>query len=126
LLRAVVSTMVHAGYDPAICRMSTLYELPIMTSVYEKLGPSKAFKTISPTAAFGAATRGPRLVDQHTRRLLEDMLDEIRNGTFVQELVSPEAPLILDNYIAGLEASNLSEADRLFPKEIDEQSAAQD
>ncbi|MCX6645189.1 MAG: NAD(P)-binding domain-containing protein, partial [bacterium] len=34
LLRAVVSTMVHAGYDPAICRMSTLYELPIMTSVY--------------------------------------------------------------------------------------------
>lgn len=120
LLRAVVATMVRAGYDPAVCRMSTLYELPIIAEVYEKLGPAKAFKAISPTAAFGAATRGPRLIDQHTRRLLEDMLDEIRNGDFVRELISPEAPLILDNYIAGLEASNLVSADSLFNKDPDE------
>lgn len=126
LLRAVVSTMVRAGYDPAICRMSTLYELPIISTIYDRLGPSKALKAISPTAAFGAATRGPRLVDQHIRRLLEDILEEIRNGTFVRELVSPEAPLILDQYIAGLEASSLSEADRLFTKEDDEQSGILD
>ncbi len=126
LLRAVVATMVRAGYDPAICRMSTLYELPHIAYIYEKLGPSKAFKAISSTAAFGAATRGPRIIDQHTRRLLEDMLEEIRNGTFVNELFSPEAPLILDNYITKLEDSNLSKSDSLFPKDIDENPGQSD
>ena len=56
LLRAVVSTMIRAGYDPAICRMSTIYELPHIALIYEKLGPVEAFKAISRTAAFGAAT----------------------------------------------------------------------
>ncbi len=114
LLRAVVATMIRAGYDPAICRMSTLYELPHIAIVYDKLGPVEAFKTISRTAAFGAATRGPRLVDHHTRRLLEDILEEIRSGIFVRELVSPEAPIVLNSFVAGLEASNLAEADRPF------------
>jgi len=116
LLRAVVATMVRAGYDPAIVRMSTVYELPHIANVYEKLGPVEAFKAISPTAAFGAATRGIRLMDEHSRRVLEDMLEEIRNGSFVDELVSPQAPLILQSYIDGLDESNLSIADRPFHK----------
>ncbi len=117
LLRAVVATMIRAGYDPAICRMSTVYELPHMAIIYEQLGPVEAFKAISSTAAFGAATRGPRLIDGHTRRLLYDMLEEIRSGTFTDELVSPEAPVLLDKYLAGLEESSLAEADRPFHTE---------
>jgi ketol-acid reductoisomerase len=120
LLRAVVSTMIRAGYDPAICRMSTLYELPHIALVYEKLGPVEAFKAISRTAAFGAATRGPRLFDEHTRRVLEDMLQEIRDGTFTEECLSPEAPLITRNYIANLESSHLAEADRPFHPDEDD------
>jgi len=122
LLRAVVATMIRAGYDPAICRMSTLYELPHIAIVYDQLGVVDAFRAISPTAAFGAATRGPRLVDQHTRRILDDMLDEIRDGTFAEELVRPEAPVILHKYLSGLEGSNLAEADKLFIKDRDEAS----
>ncbi len=114
LLRAVVATMIHAGYDPAICRMATLYELPHIAIVYDLLGPVEAFKAISRTAAFGAATRGPRLIDQHTRHVLEDMLNEIRDGDFVAELLSPEAPIILDNYMANLEDSNIARADEPF------------
>ncbi len=117
LLRAVVATMVRAGYNPAICRMSTIYELPHIAWLYEHLGPVNSFKAISPTAAFGGATRGPRLVDQHTRRLLEDILEEIRNGTFVSELVSPEAPIIMQQYISALESSHLAAADDPFHPE---------
>jgi len=117
LLRAVVATMIRAGYDPAICRMSTVYELSHIANIYEKLGPVEAFKAISPTAAFGAATRGPRLVEQHTRRVLEDILEEIQNGSFLDELVKPEAPLILQQYISALESSHLADADRPFHTE---------
>jgi len=114
LVRAVVRTMIHAGYDPAVCRMSTLYELPHIAFIYEKLGPVEAFKAISRTAAFGAATRGPRLIDEHTRRVLDDMLREIQDGNFTEECLSPEAPLILQKYIANLDRSSLAEADRPF------------
>ena len=117
LLRAVVATMIRAGYDPAICRMSTIYELPHIANIYEKLGPVEAFKAISPTAAFGAAMRGPRLVDQHTRRILDDILEEIRSGNFLNELESPEAPILLNKYIDDLEASHLAKADKPFQTE---------
>jgi ketol-acid reductoisomerase len=114
LLRAVVATLCRAGYDPAIARMSTVREIENIGAIYDKLGPVAAFKAISPTAAFGAATRGPRLIDQHTRHVLDDILEEIRSGAFTDELVSPEAPIILRNYLANLETSHLAAADRLF------------
>jgi len=117
LLRAVVATMIRAGYDPAICRMSTVYELQHIATIYEQLGPVDAFKAISPTAAFGAAVRGPRLVDQHTRRILEDILEEIRSGNFLNELESPEAPILLKKYIDDLESSHLAKADEPFHPE---------
>lgn len=121
LLRAVVATMVRAGYDPAICRMSTLYELVHIANVYDQIGPVEAFKAISPTAAFGAATRGPRLVDQHTRHVLDDILTEIQDGTFKDELFSPAAPIILRNYVAKLQTSHLADSDAPFrPSRSDE------
>jgi len=114
LLRAVVATMVRAGYDPAISRMSTIFELPHVTDLIQRLGPVELFKAISPTAAFGAATRGPRVIDQHTRHVLDDILEEIRNGAFQEEVFSPEAPLIVKNYTDKLETSHLAEVDAPF------------
>lgn len=114
LLRAVVSTLIRAGYDPAIVRMSTLAEIGNMAAIIERFGPVEAFRAISGTAAFGAATRGPRLIDSHFRHVLDDILDEISSGAFRDELFSPEAPLILRNYISTLEDSHLAQADALF------------
>jgi ketol-acid reductoisomerase len=114
LLRAVIATMVRAGYDPAIAWMSTVFELPHLAGLIQRLGPIDAFKAISPTAAYGAATRGPRIIDQHSRHVLDDILDEIRNGSFQSEVFSPEAPLIARKYIDKLESSHLAEADSLF------------
>lgn len=114
LTRAVIATLIRAGYDPAVARMSTVAEIGNMASIYNKFGAVDSFREISGTAAFGAATRGPRLIDSHTRRVLEDILEEISSGKFQDELLSPEAPLILNQYIDGLEQSHLADADRLF------------
>ena len=114
LIRAVVATMVRAGYDPAICRMATLYELPHIAMLYDELGPVDALKEISPTAAYGAATRGPRIIDEFTRKALLDILNEIQSGAFEEELHDPGSPLVLKNYIDGLESSHLAQADALF------------
>ena len=121
LLRSVIATLIAAGYDPAISRMSTIYELPNLAELVLRLGPIDAFKAISLTAAYGAATRGPRIVDNHTRHVLDDILDEIRDGTFQEELFSPEAPLVVQSYIDKLESSHLAEADVPFRPIKDDQ-----
>lgn len=120
LLRAVVATLVRAGYDPAISRMSTVFELPHLADLIQRLGPIETMKAVSLTAAFGAATRGPRIIDNHTRRVLENILNEIRDGTFQREVFSPEAPVIVKNYISQLEESHLAETDALFHPESDD------
>jgi ketol-acid reductoisomerase len=126
LLRAVVATLVHAGYDPAIARMSTIYELPHLADLIQRLGPIDAFKAISFTAAFGASTRGPRLIDQHTRHVLDDILEEIKTGLFQDEVFSPDAPLIVRKYTDQLENSHLAEADALFHPSPEHQPATEE
>ncbi|MFH1675930.1 MAG: ketol-acid reductoisomerase [bacterium] len=118
LIRAVVATMVRAGYDPAICRMATLYELPHIAVLYDDMGPVQALKAISPTAAYGAATRGPRIIDEFTRKALLDILNEIQSGAFEEELHDPGSPLVLKNYIDRLESSHLAQANAPFKNRV--------
>ena len=45
-------------------------------------------KRISPTAAYGGVTRGPRVVTDETRRELEKIFQEVRDGSFAREWMS--------------------------------------
>jgi ketol-acid reductoisomerase len=42
---------------------------------------------ISDTAAYGDLTRGPRIVDEHVRQKMQDVLAEIRDGSFAREWI---------------------------------------
>jgi ketol-acid reductoisomerase len=42
---------------------------------------------ISDTAAYGDLTRGPRVVDEHVRGKMKDVLNEIQTGTFAREWI---------------------------------------
>jgi ketol-acid reductoisomerase len=43
--------------------------------------------SISETAKYGDVTRGPRVVDARTKKSMEAVLREIRNGTFAREWI---------------------------------------
>jgi ketol-acid reductoisomerase len=40
---------------------------------------------VSDTAKYGDLSRGPRIVDEHTRERMREILGEIRDGTFARE-----------------------------------------
>ena len=42
---------------------------------------------ISETAAYGDLTRGPRIVDSHVRKAMQDILEEIQDGTFARQWI---------------------------------------
>jgi len=50
-------------------------------------GMAKMHKFISETAQYGDLTRGPRVVDEHSRTQMRAVLREIQDGTFAREWV---------------------------------------
>jgi ketol-acid reductoisomerase len=47
-------------------------------------------EVISTTAEYGDLTRGPRIIDQHVRRKMQEILHEIQSGAFAQEFLEAQ------------------------------------
>ncbi len=43
--------------------------------------------SISDTAQYGDMTRGPRVIDEHVRQTMKEMLQEIQSGQFAKEWI---------------------------------------
>ncbi|MDX2176957.1 MAG: ketol-acid reductoisomerase [Candidatus Sumerlaeia bacterium] len=86
LVRAAFEVLVEKGYPPEIAYFECLHELKLIADLLYDRGIAETFRAISPTAAFGAYTRGPRLVTDATRAELRRMVEEIQSGAFAREL----------------------------------------
>lgn len=80
-------TLVEAGYQPEVAYFECLHELKLIVDLLHEGGMAKMHKFISETAQYGDLTRGPRVVDEHTRTQMRSVLREIQDGTFAREWV---------------------------------------
>ena len=64
-----------------------MHELKLIVDLLHEGGLKKMHEFISDTAAYGDVTRGPRIVDEHVRRKMQDVLDEIRDGSFARQWI---------------------------------------
>ncbi|MCX7925524.1 MAG: ketol-acid reductoisomerase [Fimbriimonadales bacterium] len=87
LIRAAFETLVQAGYAPEIAYFECLHELKLITDLIYESGIRGMQFAISDTAQYGAMTRGARLVDDHLRQTLRDILGEIQRGEFAREWI---------------------------------------
>ncbi|MBD3367493.1 MAG: ketol-acid reductoisomerase [Candidatus Eisenbacteria bacterium] len=88
LIEAAFETLVEAGYDPAVAYMECLYELGLTADLMQRFGVSGMRNRISRTALFGDLTRGGRIIGEETRNGMRQVLEEIRNGRFAEELAA--------------------------------------
>jgi ketol-acid reductoisomerase len=87
LVVAGFETLVKAGYQPEVAYYECMHELKLIVDLLHEGGLRKMHEFISETAAYGDLTRGPRVVDEHTRQNMQDVLDEIRDGTFARQWI---------------------------------------
>jgi ketol-acid reductoisomerase len=87
LVVAGFETLVNAGYQPEVAYYECMHELKLIVDLLHEGGLKKMHQFISDTAAYGDLTRGPRVVDQHVRGKMKDVLSEIQNGTFAREWI---------------------------------------
>jgi ketol-acid reductoisomerase len=86
LITAAFETLTEAGYPEELAYFCCLHEVKLIADLVQSRGLAGMRRSISSTAAFGDATRGPRVVGAESRAELRAMLDEIRDGRFAAEL----------------------------------------
>ncbi|MCS6919905.1 MAG: ketol-acid reductoisomerase [Fimbriimonadales bacterium] len=87
LVRAAFETLVEAGYAPEVAYFECLHELKLITDLIYESGIRGMLFAISDTAQYGATTRAERIVDDHVRQSLRQVLRDIQTGQFAREWI---------------------------------------
>ncbi len=88
LVQAGFDTLVEAGYQPESAYFECLHELKLIVDLMYEQGIAGMRYSISDTAEYGDLTRGPRVIDDHVRATMRQILDEIRSGAFAEEWIA--------------------------------------
>ncbi|MGI9519489.1 MAG: ketol-acid reductoisomerase [Pirellulaceae bacterium] len=84
---AAFETLVEAGYREEIAYFECVHELKLVVDLLHRGGLAFMREHISNTAEYGDYTRGPRIVDDHVREVLRQVLAEIRSGEFARQWI---------------------------------------
>ena len=88
LIRAGFETLVSAGYQPEVAYYECLHELKLIVDLIYEGGLSGMRYSVSDTAEFGDLTRGPKVIDEHVRENMRQLLADIRSGAFAEEWIA--------------------------------------
>ncbi len=110
LIKAGFETLVEAGYQPEIAYFECLNELKLIVDLIYEGGLSYMRYSVSDTAEHGDYTAGPKIIDDHVRATMKQLLKDIQDGTYARSW-------ILEN-MAGRPSFNLlREREREHPIE---------
>ncbi len=91
LVKVGFETLVKAGYQPELAYFECLHELKLIVDLLYEGGFARMHEFVSETAIYGDLTRGPRVVDDHVRKSMEQILSEIQDGTFARQWTEENA-----------------------------------
>ena len=105
LVKMAFETLVEAGYQPELAYFETMHELKLIVDLMYRGGLNFMRFSVSDTAEYGDYVCGPRIIDDHVRGTMKEVLKEIQDGTFA-------ARWIAESDSGRAEFQRLREADR--------------
>ncbi|MDY6780020.1 MAG: ketol-acid reductoisomerase [Halobacteria archaeon] len=88
LIKESYETLVDAGYSPEMAYFECCNELKLIVDLIFEGGLTRMRDNVSDTAEYGDLTRGPRVIDDHVRENLEEILEEVQSGEFAREWIA--------------------------------------
>lgn len=88
LVQAGFETLTEAGYQPEVAYFECLHELKLIVDLMYEQGIGGMRYSISDTAEYGDLSRGDRIVDDHVRAEMKQILAEIQDGSFAEEWIA--------------------------------------
>jgi ketol-acid reductoisomerase len=85
LLKAGVDTLIAHGHSPHTAYLECVYQLDLIVDLIKSEGLAGMYRRISPTAAAGAASAGPKIITPTTRRAMDRLFRHIDSGRFFRE-----------------------------------------
>ena len=86
VLVAGFETLVDAGISPEVAFLECVGELKLIAELIEQRGIAGMREATANTAELSAVLGGPRIIDEHVRRRMQDVLAEVSSGRFAEEL----------------------------------------
>jgi ketol-acid reductoisomerase len=80
-------TLVDAGYQPEVAYFECMHEMKLIVDLLHEGGLKKMHQFVSETAKYGDLTRGPRIIDEHVRGNMRQVLKEVQDGTFAKQWI---------------------------------------
>ena len=84
LVKAGFETLVEAGYQPEIAYFEVLHEMKLIVDLMYRGGLGFMRYSVSDTAEYGDYVSGPRVIDDHVRQQMRQVLAEIQDGSFAE------------------------------------------
>ncbi len=87
LVKNAFETLVEAGYQPELAYFETMHELKLIVDLMYRGGLNFMRFSVSDTAEYGDYVSGPRIVDERVRQTMNEVLADIRDGSFARRWV---------------------------------------
>ena len=87
LVKAGFDTLVEAGYQPEIAYFECLNEMKLIVDMMYEGGIGWMRYSVSDTAKYGDLTAGKKVVDNHVRQTMKELLDNVRDGSFAKDWI---------------------------------------
>lgn len=88
LIKAGFEVLTEAGYSPYMAYFEVLHEMKLIVDLINQGGLADMRYSISNTAEYGDMTRGPRVIDEHVKNSMKEILKNIQYGDFANEFLT--------------------------------------
>lgn len=87
LLKAGFDVMVKNGIPPEVAYFECIGVTKLIVDMLEREGLRNTVYGVSETAGYGGLSRGKRVVDERSRKAMQEIFDEVSSGAFAKEWV---------------------------------------
>jgi ketol-acid reductoisomerase len=91
LITTGFETLTEAGYPPEMAYFEVLHEMKLIVDLMYRGGLAFMRYSVSETAEYGDYVSGPRVIDEHVRDSMRQVLREIQDGTFAERWIDENA-----------------------------------
>lgn len=88
LIKAGYEVLVESGYSPYMAYFEVLHEMKLIVDLINQGGLADMRYSISNTAEYGDMTRGPKVIDEHVKNSMREILKNIQSGDFANEFLT--------------------------------------
>jgi len=88
LIQTAFEVLVEAGYQPQLAYFECLHELKLITDLIYQGGLEAMRYSVSDTAEWGDYVSGKRIINQQTKKRMQEVLADIQSGKFVKEWIA--------------------------------------